>query len=135
MFEGMGDAGEAHWRLGGWGVGRAWGQKSGFPSTKLDLFNRLCHTVNTAMSQGSKGETMVTEYHPPVHVSLNVIGGVTISTVRLSKAFAVGGVTGYLYETCIFEPDDKSYVLAIYERKEDAIAGHNRILKEQLTRV
>ena len=72
------------------------------------------------------------EYQPSVHVSLNVIGDVTISTVRLSKSFA-GELD--LYETCIFEPNDKSYVLGIYEKKEDAIAGHNRILKEQLTRV
>ena len=64
MFEGMGDAGEAPWRLGGWGVGRAWGQKSGFPSLKLDLFSPICHTdSNASDGLGQIGSSHVHSTH------------------------------------------------------------------------
>ena len=67
-----------------------------------------------------------------IHVSLNVIGGVTISTVLLSKRYADDNDS---YETCVFQPDGDSNVIGCYSTEEEAIAGHNRILKEQLTRV
>ena len=68
----------------------------------------------------------------PIHVSLNSIGGVTISTVLLPKR---EGDDSDSYETCVFQPDGDSNVIGCYLTEEEAIAGHNRILKEQLTRV
>jgi len=44
---GMGYEGEAHWRLGGWGV--AWvGGLGVFPCPKLYLSTYICHTVFNA---------------------------------------------------------------------------------------
>ena len=66
------------------------------------------------------------------HISLNHIDGVTISTVLLAKREADDNDS---YETCVFQPDGDSNVIGYYSTADDAIAGHNRILKEQLTRV
>ena len=67
----------------------------------------------------------------PIHVSLNSIGGVTISTVLLPKR---EGDDSDSYETCVFQPDGDSNVIGCYSTEEEAIAGHNRILKDQLAR-
>jgi hypothetical protein len=68
----------------------------------------------------------------PVHLSLNEIGGVTISTVLLPKREADDNDS---YETCVFQPDGDSNVIGYYSTGDEAIAGHNRILKEQLMRL
>jgi hypothetical protein len=70
--------------------------------------------------------------HMPERISLNVIGGVTISTVLLPKREADDSDS---YETCVFQPDGDSNVIGYYSTADNAIAGHNRILKEQLTRL
>ena len=67
-----------------------------------------------------------------IHISLNVISKVRISTVLLPKR---EGDDSDSYETCVFQPDGNSNVIGWYSTEEEAIAGHNRILKEQLTRV
>jgi hypothetical protein len=67
----------------------------------------------------------------PERVSLNVILGVKTSTVLLPKQHANDKD---IYETCVFESDD-SNVIGIYETEAEAIAGHNRIIKEQLMRI
>ena len=67
-----------------------------------------------------------------IHISLNVINEVRISTVLLPKRCADDSDS---YETCVFQPDGDSNVIGWYSTEEEAIAGHNRILKEQLTRV
>ena len=53
-----------------------------------------------------------------IHVSLNVIGGVTISTVLLSKRCADDNDS---YETCVFQPDGDSNVIGCYSTEEEAI--------------
>ena len=68
----------------------------------------------------------------PERISLNEIGGVTISTVLLPKREADDSDS---YETCVFQPDGDSNVIGYYSTADNAIAGHNRILKEQLTRL
>jgi hypothetical protein len=70
--------------------------------------------------------------HMPERISLNEIGGVTISTVLLPKREADDNDS---YETCVFQPDGDSNVIGYYSTADNAIAGHNRILKEQLTRL
>lgn len=65
------------------------------------------------------------------HVSLNKIGNVTTSTVLLYKKYESDED---VYETCVFEDDD-STVIGMYSTVDDAIAGHNRIIKEQLMRL
>ena len=67
-----------------------------------------------------------------IHISLNVINEVRISTVLLPKREADDSDS---YETCVFQPDGGSNVIGCYSTEKEAIAGHNRILKEQLTRV
>ncbi len=51
----------------------------------------------------------------------------TLSTVEM-KSFS-GYDFGYKYETCLFRVDD-SDVLARYQTKEDAIAGHRKFEKQ-----
>lgn len=42
---------------------------------------------------------------------------------------------GYAYESCIFYADGNSDVVARYNRKEDAVAGHNQLCRHHgLTR-
>jgi hypothetical protein len=68
----------------------------------------------------------------PERISLNEIGGVTISTVLLPKREADDNDS---YETCVFQSDGDSNVIGHYSTADNAIAGHNRILKEQLMRL
>jgi hypothetical protein len=68
----------------------------------------------------------------PERISLNEIGGVTISTVLLPKREADDSDS---YETCVFQPDGDSNVIGYYSTADNAIAGHNRVLKEQLMRL
>lgn len=67
----------------------------------------------------------------PQRVSLNIILGVETSTVLLAKMHADDKD---IYETCVFESGD-SYVIGVYETEAEAIAGHNRIIREQLSRI
>lgn len=66
-----------------------------------------------------------------VRIALNVINGVKTSTVLLYK---MNSDDPDIYETCVFEGDD-SNVIGIYQTEAAAIAGHNRIIKEQLMRL
>lgn len=64
-------------------------------------------------------------------IALNTICGVTTSTVLLDK---LRPNDPDIYETCVFEPDT-SNVIGIYDTEDEAIAGHNRIIREQFARL
>jgi hypothetical protein len=70
------------------------------------------------------------KYQPPIQVSLNTIGNITISTVLLPKMFV--GETDR-WETCLFYEDDSesSRVLSRYNSKQDAIEWHNKFVKHE----
>jgi hypothetical protein len=70
------------------------------------------------------------KYQPPIQISLNTIGNITISTVLLPKMFV--GETDQ-WETCLFYEDDSesSRVLSRYNSKQDAIEWHNKFVKHE----
>lgn len=68
----------------------------------------------------------------PERISLNEINSVTISTVLLPKREADDSDS---YETCEFQSNGDSNVIGWYSTADDAIAGHNRIIKEHLMRL
>ena len=65
----------------------------------------------------------------PKQISLNVIGDVEISTVKLNSA----AVAGDQYETCVFYEDGRSRVVARYPSRERAIQGHNRLVQHEFS--
>ena len=65
---------------------------------------------------------------PSVQLCLNQINGTSISTVLLYKNTASDPDK---YETCMFFPDEDSSVVAIYSSKQEAIDGHNRIIRHE----
>jgi hypothetical protein len=65
----------------------------------------------------------------PKQISLNVIGDVEISTVKLNSA----AVAGDQYETCVFYESGKSNVVARYPTRERAIQGHNRLVQHEFS--
>lgn len=65
---------------------------------------------------------------PSIQMCLNQINGTTISTVLLYKN---DYTSPDKYETCLFFPSGDSNVVAIYSSKQDAIDGHNRIIRHE----
>ena len=67
------------------------------------------------------------EFKMPETISLNEIGPLTISTVKLNSA-SIGST---LYETCLFTPEG-SRVVNRYRSRVEAIAGHNRLAEVEM---
>ena len=65
---------------------------------------------------------------PSVQLCLNEIYGTTISTVLLYKNTASDPDK---YETCIFFPNGDNNVIAVYSSNQEAIDGHNLIIRHQ----
>jgi hypothetical protein len=65
---------------------------------------------------------------PSVQLSLNVINGTTISTVLLYKNT---DRSPEKFETCMFYPNGDSDVVAMYSSRQEAIDGHNRIVRHE----
>ena len=67
--------------------------------------------------------------NPSVQISLNRIGNKEISTVLLYR-FDNEPKT---WETCIFEDNGNSDVVARYATEAEAITGHNQIFMNEIT--
>ena len=67
--------------------------------------------------------------NPSVQISLNRIGDREISTVLLYRFDNEPRV----WETCIFEDNGNSDVVARYTTEAEAIAGHNQIFMNEIT--
>lgn len=67
--------------------------------------------------------------NPSVQISLNRIGNKEISTVLLYRFDNEPRV----WETCIFEDNGNSDVVARYDTEAEAIAGHNQIFMNEIT--
>jgi hypothetical protein len=67
--------------------------------------------------------------NPSVQISLNRIGDREISTVLLYRFDNEPRV----WETCIFEDNGNSDVVARYATEAEAIAGHNKIFMNEIT--
>ena len=67
------------------------------------------------------------DFMMPKQISLNVIGDVEISTVKLNSA----AVAGDQYETCLFYSNGGSNVVARYPTRDKAIQGHNRLAQHE----
>jgi len=66
--------------------------------------------------------------NPSVQISLNRIGGREISTVLLYRF----DNEPKIWETCIFEDNGNSDVVARYTTEAEAITGHNQLIEREL---
>ena len=67
------------------------------------------------------------EFKIPEIISLNTIGDLEISTVKLNDA----ALEKDLYETCLFYTNGDSTVVAQYKTLAAAIRGHNRLVQHE----
>jgi hypothetical protein len=70
------------------------------------------------------------KYIPAEPVSFNVIGDMEFSTVKLPFFEFVS--PDFPYETCVFYGNGESHVAGSYVTLDDAIEGHNAIIKTYL---
>lgn len=63
-------------------------------------------------------------------VSFNIIGDMEFSTVELPRF--ENEKLDFPYETCVFYGDGESHVTGSYVTLDDAIEGHNAIIKSYL---
>jgi len=70
------------------------------------------------------------QFIPAESVSFNIIGDMEFSTVELPRF--ENEKLDFPYETCIFYGDGESHVAGSYVTLDEAIEGHNAIIKSYL---